>query len=107
MSSKNSQEKNTFRLIRPIINSPKHKIAEFLNIQLQTVVEYKSTYILKNPFSFPEIIRWVKAINNFIASFDVKSLFTNFLLIEVINVYIDPLYNLRKPFIRKKNCKIA
>ena len=57
--------------------------------------------MLKHSFSFVERIRDVKASNTFLASFDVKSLFTNVPLREFIDICTDKLYMLKKPILSK------
>ena len=51
--------------------------------------------------SFVERIRDVKASNTFLASFDLKSLFTNVPLREFIDICTDKLYMLKKPILSK------
>ena len=88
--------------ILSMINSPQHKIAKFLNRLLEPVLHYYSDYVIKDSFSFVETIRNIKANNTFVASFDVKSLFTNVPLKEVIDISTDKLYLLAKPTLKKK-----
>ena len=92
--------------LRPIlsmINSPQHKIAKFLNYLLEPVLDYYSNYVIKDSFTFVEKIRKIKTKNTFMASFDVKSLFTNVPLKEVIDICSQKLYELKKPHLSKEN----
>ena len=47
----------------------------------------------------------MEANNTFNASFDVKSLFTNVLLEEVMEICVDTLYKISKPTVSRKNLK--
>ena len=92
--------------LRPIlsmVNSPQHKLAKFLNLLLEPVLKYYSDYMIKDSFSFVETIRNIKANNTCVATFDVKSLFTNVPLKEVIDICTDKLYLITKPTLRKEN----
>ena len=64
--------------LRPIlsmVNSAQHKLAKFINYQLEPVLKYYSSYTLKDSFSFVDQIKDIQSNNTFIASFDVKILF--------------------------------
>ena len=92
--------------LRPIlsmVNSAQHKLAKFLNDQLYPVLEHFSSYILKDSFSFVDQIKNIASNNTFMASFDVKSLFTNVPLDEVVDICVDTLYRLETPSISKIN----
>ena len=88
-----------------MVNSAQHKLAIFLNFQLEPVLKHYSSYILKDSFSFVDQIKDIESNNNFIASFDVESLFTNVPLEEVIKFCIDMLYKIEKHTISKNNFK--
>ena len=78
-----------------MINSAQHKLAKFLNLSLEPVLKYFSEYCLKDTFTFVDKIKDMEGQNTFIASFDVKSLFTNVTLEEVIEICVDTLYKKR------------
>ena len=75
-----------------MVNSAQHKLEKFLDYQFERVLKYFSSYILKDSFSFVDQIKDIESNNTFIASFDVKSLFTNVPLEEVIEICLDMLY---------------
>ena len=91
------------RPILSMVNSAQHKLAKFLNVLLNPVLEFFSSYTLKDSFTFVEQIKGMNSDNTFMASYDVKSLFTNVPLDEVINICADTLYKLDKSSISKKN----
>ena len=81
--------------LRPIlsmIGSPQHNLAKYLNGLLQPVVTKYSRYTIRDSFEFAKVIREVSCSNTFMASFDVKSLFTNVPLMETINICADALF---------------
>ena len=47
----------------------------------------------------------MEAQNTFMASFDVKSLFTNVPLEEVIEICVDTLYKISNPTVSRTNLK--
>ena len=94
--------------LRPILSmvkSAQHKLAKFLNCCLEPVLEYYSAYTLKDSFTFVDKIKDMDSNNSFVASFDVKSLFTNVPLEEVIEICINKLYEIDKPKMNKNNFK--
>ena len=72
---------------------------------LEPVLKYFSEYSLKDSFTFVDKIKDMEAQNTFIASFDVKSLFTNVPLEEVIEICVDTLYKISNPTVSRKNFK--
>ena len=67
----------TLRPILSMVNSAQYKLAKFFSEQLYSVLEHFSSYILKDSFSYNNQIKSIASNNTFMASFDVKSLFTN------------------------------
>ena len=88
-----------------MVNSAQHKLAKFLNSSLEPVLKYFSAYCLKDSFTFVDKIKEMEAQITFIMSFDVKSLFTNVLLEEVIKICVDTLYKISKPTVSRMNIK--
>ena len=91
-------------LLKPIlsiVNLAQNKLAKFLNLNLKQILKHFSTYYLKNSFTFVDKVRDMEVTFTFIASFDVKSLFTNALLKEVIKIYVDSFYNTSIPTLNK------
>ena len=92
--------------LRPIlsmVNSPQHGLAKFLNAMLEPVIAYFARFIVKDSFEVVRRIRSVGAESTFVSSFDVKKLFSNVPLDEVISTSTDMLYSLQKPSIKKEN----
>ena len=71
--------------------------------QLYPVLELFFSYKLKDLFSFVNQIKSSNSNNTFMASFDVKSLFTNVPLDEVVIICLEKLYRLGTPSISKNN----
>ena len=88
-----------------MVNSAQHKLAKFSNLSLEPVLKYFSEYCLKDSFTFVDKIKDIEAQNTFIALFDVKSLFTNVPLEEVIEICVDTLYKISNPTVSIKNLK--
>ena len=80
-----------------MVNSAQHKLAKFLNSCLEPVLKHFSSYCLKDSFTFVDKIKEMEANNTFNASFDVKILFTNVPLEEVIEICADTLCKISKP----------
>ena len=99
------KENIPLRPILSMVNSAQHKLAKFLNMTLEPVLKYFSEYSLKDSFTFVDKIKDMDAQNTFIASFDVKSLFTNVPLEEVIEICVDTLYKISNPTVSRKNFK--
>ena len=81
--------------LRPIlsmIGSPQHKLAKYLNFILEPVTAKFSEHTIKDSFDFAKIVRSTSGSNNFMASFDVCSLFTNVPLMETINICAENLF---------------
>lgn len=91
--------------LRPIlsmVNSAQHELAKWLTVIIQPVLDFYSTYCLKDSFSFAEFIRSRKVQRRtLMCSFDVKSLFTNVPLAETIKICADKLYESGKSPIGK------
>ena len=84
--------------LRPILsmtNAPQQKLARFLVKVLDPVLQKFSTYVTPDTFNFVRSLKNLTAPvdNVFMCSFDVKSLFTNVPLSEVIHICIDQLYH--------------
>ena len=82
--------------LRPIlsmIKSAQHKLAQWLNVVLEPVLETFSSYCVKDSFSFANLIREKNDTKGLMCSFDVKSLFTNVPLDETIGICADALYD--------------
>ena len=88
-----------------MVNSAQSKLAKFLNSSLEPVLKYFSAYCLKDSFTFVDKIKEMEARNTFIASFDVKSLFTNVPLEEVIEICFDTLHKISKLTVSRMNLK--
>ena len=58
------------------VRSPQHSFARFLNNLLEPVLKYFSKYVVKDSFTFVEIIWQLNSQNTFLSSFDVKCSFT-------------------------------
>ena len=94
--------------VRPIlsmISSPQHRLAKHLNHLLEPVVKHFSRYTIKDSFQFAKIIQGTQASNTYMASFDVKSLFTNVPLLETINICTDTLYSLSNIRLKRESFK--
>ena len=96
---------NPLRPILSMISSPQHKLARYLNDLLSPVLKHYSTFTVKDSFDFAAMIRETEASNTYMASFDVKSLFTNVPLEETIDICTESLYKLEKPRISKDSFK--
>ena len=83
------KENIPLRPILSMVNSEQHKLAKFLDLSLEPVLKHFLAYCLKDSFTFVDNIKEMEANNTFIVSFDVKSLFTNVLLEEVIEICVD------------------
>ena len=59
--------------------------------------------MVKDSFQVIERIKNIKSDNTVLTSFDVKQLFTNVPLKELIKVSVDELYELRKPKLEKNS----
>ena len=84
--------------LRPILsmtNAPQQKLAKFLVKVLDPVLQKFSTYVTPDTFHFVKSLKnlSVPVDNVFMCSFDVKSLFTNVPLTEVIDICKDQLYH--------------
>ena len=83
--------------LRPILSmvgSAQHVVAQVLTEMLEPVLTSYSQYCVKDTFKFVELIReQIPSTNaNFLCSFDIKSLFTNVPLDEVIAICANTLY---------------
>ena len=75
--------------LRPIlsmISSPQHSLAKFLNGLLLPITTKFSKFTIKDSFEFAKVINKTASGGTFMASFDVKSLFTNVPLEETIAI---------------------
>ena len=83
--------------LRPILSmvgSSQHQVAQFLAELLQPVNLKFSKHCVQDSFSFVDILRTsnIEVSNCFICSFDIKSLFTNVPLTEVIDICVSEAY---------------
>ena len=83
--------------------SPQHKLARFLNILLEPVLNHFSRFVVKDSFEVIERIRNTDSENTFLSSFDVKKLFTNVPLDEIIQICCEVLYSIRQLSIKKES----
>ena len=90
--SKTHKSGNPLRPILSMIGSPQHNLAKYLNFLLAPVLKKFSRHTIGDSFEFARVVREASSSNTFMASFDVKSLFTNVPLNEVINICADALY---------------
>ena len=82
--------------LRPILSmagSAQHEIARWLNEILKPVLEKYSKRVVKDSFTFCEVIgKCQPGEGSFMCSFDIKSLFTNIPLEKTIGICLDALY---------------
>ena len=83
-----------------MIRSPQHEVTRFLNSLLEPVLKYYSRYIAKDSFKFVDEFKHLKANGTFLSFFDVKRLFTNVPLNEVIDICADKLNSLENPILK-------
>lgn len=82
--------------LRPILSmvkSPQHGLARFLVSVLNPVLEKYSSFMVSDSFHFVESLNNLRSNKNFMCSFDIKSLFTNIPLNEVIEICVEQLYD--------------
>jgi hypothetical protein len=84
--------------LRPIlsmIDSPQHSLAKYLISVLQPVSDKFAQHTVKDSFSFVQLLNTLPANSDNIrmCSFDIRSLFTNVPLTEVIDICIRQLYH--------------
>ena len=92
--------------MRPILSmtkSPQHNLARFLNVLLEPVLNHFSRFVVKDSFEVIERIRNTDSKNTFLSSFDVKKLFTNVPLDEIIQICCEVLYSIRQLSIKKES----
>jgi hypothetical protein len=74
--------------LRPIlsmVNTPTHRLAQWLAQLLQPVRDAVSSFNVQDSFDFVNRVRSLDISNSFFCSFDVTSLFTNVPLVETIS----------------------
>ena len=79
--------------LRPILaayNLPNFKIAKFLVPLLTNLT--KNEYTISNSYNFSSEVLDKINLNNFMASYDIESLFTNIPLVETIELVLNRLY---------------
>lgn len=77
--------------LRPIlsmVNTPTHKLAQWLATVLSPIRKAVCNFTIKDSFEFTDGVRAINIGNKHMCSFDVTSLFTNVPLIETLN-YIE------------------
>ena len=98
--------------LRPIlsmIGSPQHKLAKYLISLLTGVSDKFSRYTVKDSFGFVDLLKSIKIGSDklHMCSFDIKSLFTNIPLTEVIDICMEQLYHsdITSPNIPEEVCR--
>ena len=88
------KENVPLRPVLSMIGSPQHLVAKWLVKMLQPVLMRYSTHVVKDSFTFAKEIQGFSLQQNdaFMCSFDVKSLFTNVPINEVLDVCMKELY---------------
>ena len=87
-----------------MIKSPQHKLAKFLNALLHPVLIYYSIYVLYDSFQVVDRIKNLSATDTFLSSVvNVKKLFTDVPLDEIMKISTYRLCNLEKPTIKTEN----
>ena len=82
--------------LRPILSmvgSPQHKLAKFLIDLLAPILHKFSAYTVKDSFEFVEKLHELSPTDGFMVSYDIKSLFTNVPLVEIIEICSRELYH--------------
>ena len=74
-----------------------------VNVLLEPVLQYFFCCVVKDSFTFVVIIKIVNLESTFISSFDVKSLFTNVTLYEIIEAIAEQWHQIDKPVLRKES----
>ena len=93
-----------------MIGSPQIDLAKFLVKTLAPVLHKFSNYSLKDSFQFIEKISLIprsKVKSSYMISYDIKSLFTNIPVVEVIEICLKVLYHsdLKHPQMPEFVCK--
>ena len=99
--------------LRPIlsmIGSPQNNLAKYLVKILVPVLDKFSNYSLKDSFQFIDKIKLIpssKVKSSYMISYDIKSLFTNIPVVEVIEICVKVLYHseLKHPQMPESVCK--
>ena len=98
--------------LRPIlsmIGSPQHKLAKYLISLLTPVSDRFSKYTVKDSFGFVELLKSIPISSDklHMCSFDIKKLFTNIPLTEVIDICMDHLFHsdITSPNISEEVCR--
>ena len=92
--------------LRPIlymIKFPQHGLAKYLNGLLEPVLQGYLRYTVKDYFTFANEIKDINAKDTYMTFFDIKHLFTNVPLKEVIRICVDRLYSSNKLTLKKEN----
>ena len=74
------------RPIVAVINSPYHKLAQWLANILKPIEDILSRHALKDVFEFSELVNHFNCSNTYMVSYDVNSLFTNVPLEETVDI---------------------
>ena len=96
-----TQNVSSFQSNLSMTKSPKYKLARFLYILLELVLNHYSRFFVKDSFEVIEHIRNINLENRFLCSFYVKKLFKNVPLDEFIQICGEMLYSLKKLSIKK------
>ena len=90
---KTHKEGVPLRPILSMIGSSQHKVAQWLKGVLQPVLDKYSKFCVKDSYSFVQMLRSTAVNQSFsMCSFDIRSLFTNIPLQEVLNICINDLF---------------
>ena len=81
------------RSILSMVGSPKHKLAKFLIDLLVPVLHNISAYTVEDSFVLVEKLHKLSPIDGFMVSYDIKSLFKNVELVEIIKKCLRELYH--------------
>ena len=86
--------------LRPILSmvgSAQQKVASWLSLVLQPVLEHFSRFCIKDSFSFSKLVRNFIPTYMFMCSFDICSLYTNVYLEETIEICCNVLFRSSLP----------
>ena len=92
---KTHKHNTPLRPILSMVGSFHYNLSKFLISILTPVLDKFSKFIIQDSFTFSSFINQIKFNSNstHMCSFDVKSLFTNVPLTEVLNICLNELYN--------------
>ena len=90
-----THKKNSTQIQFSTTKSPQSNLSTFLIFVLELVLDKFSNHTVPDSFSFVDKLKSFNLFqpNNFMVSFDIKSLFTNVQLKKVIDIFLDQLYD--------------